>query len=147
MRINTKLLELPNLVQQQIEEDFTTENYLSSRHCSLVHFMNDHYLRPDSYRSIDDPSYRSPTLPEITEVIEHLASIHSLTIVAKQLGIIGVNQTRTLRRWQKGINIMPYSAWRLLLILDGRVVEVNRIIEEDGSKPWTYNYEDSKNKA
>ena len=145
MRINPKLLELPNLVQQQINEDFTTENYLSSRHCSLVHFMNDHYLRPDSYRSIDDPSYRDPTLEEISEVIDHLASIHSYGVVAKQLGLKGKsNQTRALKRWKNGENAIPYPAWRLLLILDGRVVEFNRIIEPDGSKPWAYNYEDSK---
>ncbi|MGR5187859.1 hypothetical protein ACPV3S_20695 [Photobacterium damselae] len=141
MRINPKLFELSLEEQQQIKDDFDTEMELVSRHCSLVHFMNNHHSRPDSYRSIDDPRYRSPTPAEIAEVIDHLAQVHSLGIVSKQLGLHNKsNPLRSLHRWKSGEKEIPYTAWRLLLILDGRVVEVNRMIESDGSRPWEYNF-------
>lgn len=141
MRINPKLFELSNETQVKIREDYDHEIDMSSRHCALVHFMNNHHSRPDSYRSIDDPLYRDPTIEEITEVIDHLAKVHSLGVVAKQLGLKSKsNPTRSLNRWKTGESEMPYTAWRLLLILDGRVVEVNRIPDADGSKPWQYNY-------
>ena len=141
MRINTLLFDLPRETQEQIQADFDSELKLSSRHCSLVHFMNNHHARPDSYRSIDDPMYCDPTTAEITEVIDHLASAYSIGSVTKQLGLQNKsNPTDSLNRWKTGESRIPYPAWRLLLILDGRVVEVNRIPESDGSQPWKYNY-------
>lgn len=142
MRINPKLFELSKEIQKKIRDEFDNELDLSSRHCALVHFMNRHIERPDSYRSIDDPSYREPTIEEITEVIDYLADVHSLGVVAKQLGLKSKsNPTRTLNRWRSGENEIPYAAWRLLLVLSGRVVQVNRIPEADKSKPWTKNYQ------
>lgn len=137
MRINPTLFDLPKEKQEKIREHFDYELDLASRHCALVHFMNHHIDRPDSYRSIDDPLYRDPTAEEITEVIDHLADIHSLGVVSKQLGLRSKsNPTRTLNRWKSGENEIPYPAWRLLLVLDGRVVEVNRIPDADGQKAW-----------
>ncbi|MGF1804237.1 hypothetical protein L4C31_03180 [Aliivibrio sifiae] len=81
---------------------------------------------------------------EIKDVINHLSTIHSLGVVSKQLGLKGAsNPTRTLNRWKTGVNEIPYSAWRLLLLLllDGRVVLVNRIPDADGTKAWTKYYE------
>ncbi|RJX65824.1 hypothetical protein DZ860_20910 [Vibrio sinensis] len=141
MRINPTLFDLPKEKQEKIREDFDYELDLVSRHCALVHFMNHHIDRPDSYRSIDDPLYREPTAEEITEVIDHLAEIHSLGVVSKQLGLKSKsNPTRTLNRWKSGENEIPYPAWRLLLVLDGRVVEVNRIPDADGQKAWAKFY-------
>ncbi len=141
MRINTELFDLPKEKQEFIREQFDHELDLSSRHCALVHFINHFEDRPDSYRSIDDPDYREPTTDEIKDVIDHLSSIHSLGIVSKQLGLKGAsNPTRTLNRWKSGENEIPYAAWRLLLILDGRVVQVNRIPDADGSKVWSKYY-------
>ncbi len=145
MRINPELFELSKEKQEAIREHFDHELELSSRHCALVHFMNNHIDRPDSYRSIDDPKYRSPIPREVADVIDHLASVHSLTIVAKQLGLkTNSNPTRTLNRWKSGENEIPYAAWRLLLILDGRVVQVNRIPDGDGVKSWAKYYDSIK---
>ncbi len=146
MRINPKLFDLPKEKQEAIREHFDHELDLASRHCALVHFMNRHIDRPDSYRSVDDPKYREPTPEEITEVIDHLAEVHSLGVVAKQLGLKSKsNPTRTLNRWKSGENEIPYAAWRLLLVLDGRVVQVNRIPDGDGAKSWTKYYESKDN--
>lgn len=142
MRINTELFDLPKEKQQTIREHFEHELDLSSRHCALVHFMNNHIDKPDSYRSVDDPKYRDPTLQEIADVIDHLASVHSIGIIAKQLGLKSKsNPTRTLNRWKNGEHEIPYPAWRLLLILDGRVVQVNRIPDADGTKAWMKHYD------
>ncbi|NOH36547.1 hypothetical protein [Vibrio chagasii] len=142
MRINPDLFELPKKQQEKIRDEFDHELELSTQHCALVHLMNRHFERPDSYRSIDDPNYRDPTKEEITQVIDYLAKVHSLGVVAKQLGLKSKsNPTRTLNRWRNGENEIPYPAWRLLLILAGRVVQVNRVPELDNSKPWTKNYQ------
>lgn len=136
-RVNSKLFELESEIQDKILAEFNYDERLSSRHCALVHFINEHYQRPDSYRSIDDPNYREPTKEEISEVIEHLAKIHSKTIVSKQLGLkIESNPTKTINRWMKGESSIPYTAWRMLLILDGRVIETNRIPDGDGYRAW-----------
>lgn len=136
-RVNSNLMDLDTDIQDQILSDFNYDERLVTRHCALVHFINEHYQQPDSYRSIDDPDYREPTKDEISIVIDHLAKIHSKTIVAKQLGLkIDSNPTKTLNRWIKGESTIPYTAWRMLLILDGRVVETNRIPDGDGYRAW-----------
>lgn len=140
-RVNMSLFDLELEKQEQILADFNYDERLSSRHCALVHFINESHKQPDSYRSIDDPKYREPTKEEVAEVINHLAEIHSKTIVSKQLGLkTESNPTKTINRWIRGESAIPYTAWRLLLILDGRVIETNRIPDGDGSKPWQYNY-------
>ncbi|WP_305846487.1 hypothetical protein [Photobacterium kishitanii] len=139
--INPKLLAETAENQDKILAEFEHDIELTRRHCAQVHFVSEHIYRPDSYRSIDDPLYRDPTGEEIKEVFEHLASLHSKGIVTKMLGIRGTsNPTRTITRWIDGTNTIPYAAWRLLLILDGRVVETSRIPAADGSKPWEQFY-------
>lgn len=141
-RLNTELLELPGSQQDEILERYQHDLELSQRHCSYVHFMASHYKRPNSYRSIDDPQYEPPTPGELTEVVNHLAAIHTLGTVSKMLDIYSKNDpNKTIKRWMAGTSRIPYSAWRLLLVLDGRVVQVNRITEPDGSKPWAKYYQ------
>lgn len=144
MRINPALFDLSKEQQESIREKFDHELDLVTRHCARVHFMNGHHERPDSYRSIDDPKYREPTLDEIADVIDYLSSFHSISTISKQLGLnTKSNPTRTINRWIDGVYTIPYPAWRMLLILSGRVVQVNRIPESDGSKPWMKYYERS----
>ncbi|WP_240002642.1 hypothetical protein [Photobacterium kishitanii] len=140
--INTKLLNDTAENQDRILEEFEHDIELSRRQCAHVHFVAEHIYRPNSYRAIDDPKYRNPTGEEIKEVFEHLASMHSKGIATKMLGIKGTsNPTRTITRWIDGTNTIPYAAWRLLLILDGRAIETNRIPTEIGDKPWEKFYE------
>lgn len=137
MRINPKMFDESAQKQKEILEHFEYEEELSRRHCSYVHFMAELYKAPASYYSIDNPKYRKPTGIEIKEVFEHLAGIHSKGVVCKMLGIKSkTNPTQTVNRWINEESEIPYSAWRMLLILDGRVVQTNRLIESDGSKPW-----------
>ncbi|PSV33674.1 MULTISPECIES: hypothetical protein [unclassified Photobacterium] len=141
MRVNTDLFSLSAEVQAEINERHEYEQELSRRHCSYVHFIAESINQPDSYRSIDDPEYREPTPSEIREVFEHLAHVHSKGIVTKMLGIKGKsNPMRTINRWIDGESSIPYPAWRLLLILDGRVVQTNRLPTEIGEKPWKKYY-------
>lgn len=127
--------------QDPANEELAHNKQISIRHCEIVHTQHEQRQVPDSYRSIDDPLYRDPTPSEIAEVIDHLSKVQSKTIVAKQLGLQNKsNQTRSIERWKSGECRIPYPAWRLLLILDGRAVETNRIAEPDGSKPWSKFY-------
>lgn len=142
MRINPRLFDEDTTTQKEILEHFEHEDELSRRHCSYVHFISELFKSPDSYRSIDDPKYRQPTGNEIKEVFEHLASLHSKRVVCKMLGIKSkTNPTQTINRWINGESEIPYSAWRMLLILDGQVVQTNRLTSSDGSKPWEKFYE------
>ncbi len=139
MRINPKLFEQSSEKQKEILERYEYEDELSRRHCSYVHFMAELHKAPDSYRSIDDPKYCPPTGEEVKEVFEHLATIHSKGVVCKMLGIKGTsNPSRTITRWIDETSAIPYAAWRMLLILDGRVVQTNRLLEDDGSKAWAH---------
>lgn len=143
--INPKLLGESKENQDKILSEFEHDIELTRRHCGQVHFVSEHIYRPDSYRSIDDPQYRKPTGEEIKEVFEHLASLHTKGIATKMLGITGTsNPTRTITRWIDGTNNIPYAAWRLMLILDGRVVETNRIPTTTGEKPWEKFFGDAK---
>lgn len=142
MRINTNLFNLSAEKQQEVSEVHEHEQELSRRHCSYVHFIAESINQPDSYRSIDDPDYREPTPTEIQEVFDHLAVVNSKLVVTKMLGIKGkTNPMRTVNRWVDGENAIPYSAWRLLLILDGRVVQTNRLPTDTGEKPWKKYYQ------
>lgn len=68
--------------------------------------------------------------------------VNSKLVVTKMLGIKGKsNPMRTVNRWIDGENAIPYSAWRLLLILDGRVVQTNRLPTDTGEKPWKKYYQ------
>ncbi len=137
MRINPKLFEESKEAQDRILKRYEYEDELSRRHCSYVHFMAELHKAPDSYRSIDDPKYRPPTGEEIKEVFEHLAGVHSKGIVCKMLGIKSkTNPTQTINRWIEETSAIPYAAWRMLLILDGRVVQTHRLLESNGSKEW-----------
>ncbi len=139
--MNLNLLDLSFDEQEKITEKFEFEKNLSVAHCAVVNFCSEAHPQPDSYRSIDDPLYREPTHDEFKEVVEHLASVHSLGVVSKMLGIYRKNDpNKTLKNWMNGAKI-PYTAWRMLLILDGRVVETNRLTLPDGKKPWAKFYE------
>lgn len=141
VQINSELFELSRAQQDEIVEQFEHEMALSRRHCAHVHFTANHHQRPNSYRSIDDPRYEPPTLEEFNEVVQHLEAAHSLGVVSKMLGIYKSNDpNKTIKRWMNGESRIPYAAWRLLLILDGRVVQVNRLPEADGAKPWAKFY-------
>lgn len=142
MRINPRLFDEDSATQDSILERFEYENELSRRHCSYVHFISESFKSPDSYRSIDDPKYRKPTGEEVKEVFEHLVSYHSKGIVCKMLGIKSkTNPTQTVNRWISEESDIPYPAWRMLLILDGRVVQTNRLTTPEGEKPWTKFYD------
>ncbi len=63
-----------------------------------------------------DPEYNSPSPAEITTVIR-LTGLSSAEVGK----IIGVD-SRNVRRYKSGqIKIMPYAAWRLLLLYLGQV--------------------------
>lgn len=142
MRINPRLFDEDSTTQKDILERYEHENELSRRHCSYVHFMSESFKSPDSYRSIDDPKYRQPTGEEIKDVFEHLVSFHSKRVVCKMLGIKSkTNPTQTINRWISEESDIPYTAWRMLLILDGRVVQTNRLTMPDGDKPWAKFYD------
>ncbi|PSV01213.1 hypothetical protein C0W80_09995 [Photobacterium leiognathi subsp. mandapamensis] len=141
MRINPKLFNLSAEKQEEINERHEYEQELSRRHCSYVHFIAESFSQPDSYRSIDDPEYREPTPDEVKVVFDHLANAHSKSVVTKMLGIKGKsNPMRTINRWIEGETAIPYPAWRLMLILDGRVVQTNRLPTDMGETPWKKYY-------
>jgi len=136
--------KLMNRSKEELEaamEHFDHEVELTRAHCGLVHFNHMVPFAPDSYRSIDDQKYVEPTPDEIKFVIEHLAKAHSKAVVSKMLGLKTSNDpTRVINRWMKGEAKIPYAAWRLLLILDGRVVQVNRLPDPNGVKSWEKYY-------
>lgn len=137
MKIENELLNRSLEEQKRAVERLDHDFELTKQHCLIVHVENSVMLSPDSYRSIDHPKYVEPTCDEIKTVIDHLAGIHSKTIVSKMLGLnVSNDPTRTINRWIKGDAKIPYAAWRMLLILDGRVVQVNRLPDANGVKHW-----------
>lgn len=139
--MNLNLLELGFDDQEKINDKFNFEKNLSIAHCAVVNFCPQELLLPNSYRSIDDPKYQPPTQDEFNGVVMHLANVHSLGVVSKMLGIYRKNDpNKTIKNWMNGAKI-PYTAWRMLLILDGRVVQTNRLTMPDGEKPWAKFYE------
>ncbi|MCD9465112.1 hypothetical protein GLP30_18910 [Photobacterium phosphoreum] len=139
--MNLNLLELDFDAQAKINQKFNFEKNLSIAHCAVVNFCPQKAILPDSYRSIDDPKYQHPTQNEFNEVVEHLAQVHSLGVVSKMLGIYRKNDpNKTIKNWMNGAKI-PYTAWRMLLVLDGRVVQTNRLTMPDGDKPWAKYYD------
>lgn len=136
-RVNLQLLDLSEEDQQRIIDSFQHDLHLTKRHCALVHFIENKSDQPNSYLPIDHPNYLPPSKNEFCEVVNYLAKVHSLSTVSRLLGIYKENDAnKTINRWMNGNTSIPYSAWRMLLILSGRVVEVNRIVESDGSRPW-----------
>lgn len=140
-RVNPKLLDLSEEEQQKIIDSFQNDLYLTKRHCALVHFIENKSNPHRSYLPIDNPNYLAPSKAEFSDVVKYLAKVHSLSAVSRMLGIYKENDAnKTINRWMNGDTAIPYTAWRLLLILSGRAIEVNRIIESDGSKPWEHNW-------
>lgn len=90
-------------------------------------YTTDAFSRLDCCRVFTDPNYRSPTSDEIRMALK----IGGLTggQAAKLLGVSTVGGSRTVRKWTGGEREIPYSAWRLLLILIGVVsVEASKAI-------------------
>lgn len=60
--------------------------------------------------------YMPPSPGEIRDTFKPL----SASQVAAMLGVVS---PRTIRKWISGESQIPYSAWRLFLVMTGRVVE------------------------
>ncbi|MEC6816821.1 hypothetical protein VXS05_17530 [Photobacterium toruni] len=143
--MTTKILDLSLEKQREIIDLYEIDCELVYQHVAMVHFSNDSLNQPDSYRNIDDPDYKVPTPEEITDVVNYLAKIHSKTILSKMLGIFEPKDpNRKINKWCKGESKIPYTAWRLMLIFAGRIVQVNQVTQLDGTKPWRYSF-DEKN--
>lgn len=61
-----------------------------------------------------DDEYRRPSIIEIKQLIRIMGLTGS-----QVAALVGVNSSRTVRKWTGGEREIPYSAWRLLLIYAG----------------------------
>lgn len=80
--------------------------------------MKETFLSWDCTRPVSDPLYRPPTPTEIKAVLDFT---DWKQVKAAQLVGVGYERggSQTIRRWRKGEREIPYSAWRLILILSG----------------------------
>ncbi|APJ05244.1 hypothetical protein [Silvanigrella aquatica] len=72
---------------------------------------------PNSWK-VFERGYISPSPEEIRTTFKGFSS----TQLAKMLGL---SDGRVIRRWKSGESEIPYSAWRLFLIITERVVDLN----------------------
>ena len=66
-----------------------------------------------------DPRYVPPTSEQIRDALKY-GKHWTGAQTAKALGI---QSSRTIRKWTGGENEIPYAAWRLLLLMKGIVEE------------------------
>ncbi|QQX80841.1 hypothetical protein JK628_02915 [Shewanella sp. KX20019] len=68
--------------------------------------------------------YIAPTPQEVTALIDEIKEKTPLTNIdiQRSLGLSVNPKNRTIRKWCKGDEVIPYGAWRLLLAFTGRVV-------------------------
>ena len=58
-----------------------------------------------------DPEYTPPTPAEVRMLLK------DMELTGKRAAeIVGVSSGRTIRKWTGGTTVIPYSAWRLLLL-------------------------------
>lgn len=123
--------------KKEWHERIEFEEEIARNHAISVCLHADMANMPDSYRSIDDPDYRDPTLEEVNHVITSFNEIHSLVMISKMLGIHSEQlPTRVINRWRSGEKQMPYCSWRMLLIISGRATQYARIPDFVGEKKW-----------
>lgn len=138
--INSIIFKLNTNQQDEANRIWAIEESLCRRQCAIVHSVNMYITKPNSYRSIDGPKYQQPTQPEISTVLQEMYIHHNKTVVSKMLGLKqGKTPTRTLNRWEAGEVEIPYTAWRMLLVLSGNAIQTDRIPNED-SNPWVNSY-------
>lgn len=75
--------------------------------------VNDNKDIPASYRRYDE-GWQKPSPEEITETFAPFTQDEIIKM-------LGFEETRSVRRWKSGEKDISYAAWRLFLILTGRV--------------------------
>ena len=107
-------IELPSLADQEIfVERMRALERIQGITKALETLENDKKTRPASWNEFDK-GFVQPEADEIRDTFKPYTGSQ----VAQMLGL---SDSRSVRRWIGGDVQIPYAAWRLFLILTGRV--------------------------
>ncbi|MBX9838157.1 MAG: hypothetical protein K2X69_07545 [Silvanigrellaceae bacterium] len=102
-----KIIKIPSI---QDQKSFLKENNLKS--------LDEYEVEiPNSWK-VFERGYTSPSPEEIRMTFKGFSSSQ----LAKMLGL---SDGRVIRRWKSGESEIPYSAWRLFLIITERVIDLS----------------------